>query len=269
MTDLEARDYRRMLDLAVALLDSFDPDWSLATAELNDALHGGLCLFLDDVRFAERSGRVRAWAPATPRLGRLSWDMLLHANMGAHPIAGYYAGGGDRKVVAIDDVAGPGHWHRTPTYRTMHTLFDVDDQIALPLRAPAGAIRSFLLCRPPGERVTERDLLYARRIQPLLVRVDSHLRELERLRTAAPDRPRPQRRAAEHGLTPRELTVLSLLAEGLTADAVARRLSISPHTVNSHVERVYRKLGTTNRLTTVLVARDLGLVTGPDTRQDE
>ncbi|MFF3378989.1 response regulator transcription factor [Streptomyces sp. NPDC002680] len=266
MTDLEARVYRRMLDLAVALLDSTDPDWSLATTELNEVLHGGLCLFLDDVRFMQRAGHVRAWAPADPRFESLSWDMLLHANMGAHPIAAHYATCAERIPVSIEDVAGPGHWKRTPTYRTMRTLFDVNDQIALPLRAPAGQIRSFLLCRPTGERVTEQDRLYARRIQPLLIRIDSHLRELQRLRagSSAPDTPQPEQRAVEHGITPRELTVLSLLAQGLTAAAVARRLSISVHTVNTHLERVYRKLGTTNRLTTVLVARDLGLVPTAD-----
>jgi DNA-binding NarL/FixJ family response regulator len=70
----------------------------------------------------------------------------------------------------------------------------------------------------------------------------------------------PEQRAAELGLTPRELTVLALLAEGLTAAAIARRLAISPRTVNKHQENLYRKLGTTDRLTTVILAQDLGLV---------
>jgi len=70
----------------------------------------------------------------------------------------------------------------------------------------------------------------------------------------------PEQRAAELGLTPRELTVLTLLAEGMTAAAIARRLTISPRTVNKHQENLYRKLATTDRLTTVLLAQDLGLV---------
>ncbi len=64
----------------------------------------------------------------------------------------------------------------------------------------------------------------------------------------------------EVGLTPRELTVLGLLAEGLTSEAIGRRLTISPHTVNRHLEKVYRKLGTNNRVTTVSVAKRVGLV---------
>lgn len=42
--------------------------------------------------------------------------------------------------------------------------------------------------------------------------------------------------------------------------AVARRLSISPHTVNRHLEKIYRKLDTRDRLAAVLLARRLGLV---------
>jgi len=70
----------------------------------------------------------------------------------------------------------------------------------------------------------------------------------------------PERRAAEIGLTPRELTVLALLAEGLTAGALARRLGISARTALKHLENIYRKCGTSDRLSTVLLAQALGLV---------
>ncbi|GAA3854249.1 hypothetical protein GCM10022243_19740 [Saccharothrix violaceirubra] len=60
--------------------------------------------------------------------------------------------------------------------------------------------------------------------------------------------------------TRRERTVLAALAEGLTADAIARRLDISPRTVHRHLQHLYRKLGTTDRLATVLRAQELGLL---------
>ncbi len=68
------------------------------------------------------------------------------------------------------------------------------------------------------------------------------------------------RDGGDHRLTQREFTVLSVLAEGLTADAIARRLDISPRTVHRHLQHLYRKLGTTDRLATVLRAKSLGLV---------
>jgi DNA-binding CsgD family transcriptional regulator len=65
-----------------------------------------------------------------------------------------------------------------------------------------------------------------------------------------------------HRLTGREREVLALLAESLTAAAIARRLGISAGTVHKHLAALYRKLGTTDRLATVLRARELGLIPG-------
>jgi DNA-binding CsgD family transcriptional regulator len=48
-------------------------------------------------------------------------------------------------------------------------------------------------------------------------------------------------------LTPREVEVLTALADGLANKAVARRLGISPHTVKFHVEALFRKLGAATR----------------------
>jgi len=62
------------------------------------------------------------------------------------------------------------------------------------------------------------------------------------------------------GLTCRERSVLELLADGLTAQAIARRLGISPRTVHAHLSHVYRKLGVSDRMRAVLVGQAAGLV---------
>ena len=62
------------------------------------------------------------------------------------------------------------------------------------------------------------------------------------------------------GLTPRELTVLALLADALTASQIGRRLGISTRTVNKHVENMFRKMGTSDRLAAVLQARAAGIL---------
>ena len=49
-------------------------------------------------------------------------------------------------------------------------------------------------------------------------------------------------------LTATEREVSLLVAEGLTNGAVARRLYISPHTVNTHLRHVFAKLGVANRV---------------------
>ena len=53
--------------------------------------------------------------------------------------------------------------------------------------------------------------------------------------------------AGRTGLTAREREVLALLAEGLSDKQIARRLTISTHTVAKHVSSVLAKLGAHNR----------------------
>lgn len=48
-------------------------------------------------------------------------------------------------------------------------------------------------------------------------------------------------------LTPRELDVLTLAAQGLTNGQVAARLQLSVHAVKFHLASIYRKLGVGNR----------------------
>lgn len=61
-------------------------------------------------------------------------------------------------------------------------------------------------------------------------------------------------------LTRRELDVLRLLAEGMSTDDIAARLTISPTTVRNHVSRCLAKLDAHSRLEAVAVARRLDLV---------
>jgi DNA-binding NarL/FixJ family response regulator len=61
-------------------------------------------------------------------------------------------------------------------------------------------------------------------------------------------------------LTPRELEVLHLLAEGLKQTEIAARLVISPKTVGGHVEHILGKLGAHSRAQAVAVAYRQNLV---------
>ncbi len=64
-------------------------------------------------------------------------------------------------------------------------------------------------------------------------------------------------------LTKRELEILQLLAPGLTNKEIAQRLSLSPRTVDTHVERVLSKLNATTRTRAVAAAIRTGLVPSP------
>jgi DNA-binding NarL/FixJ family response regulator len=62
-------------------------------------------------------------------------------------------------------------------------------------------------------------------------------------------------------LTPREIQVLELLAEGLTNKSIADRLGISDQTVKFHVASIAGKLGAANRTDIVRRAVRRGLIT--------
>jgi DNA-binding NarL/FixJ family response regulator len=69
-----------------------------------------------------------------------------------------------------------------------------------------------------------------------------------------------QARPDHEQLTPRELDVLRLVADGLTNRAIARRLHISEATVKTHLVHTYAKLGVDDRTAAVMSALEQGLL---------
>jgi two-component system nitrate/nitrite response regulator NarL len=65
---------------------------------------------------------------------------------------------------------------------------------------------------------------------------------------------------AAEDLTPRELEVLQLLAQGLTNKRIAERLGISDHTAKFHVNAILAKLGAETRTEAIVQASRRGLV---------
>jgi len=61
-------------------------------------------------------------------------------------------------------------------------------------------------------------------------------------------------------LSPREMEVLALMAEGHNTTEMAERLFVENSTVKSHVEHIFTKLGVSRRLQALAKARELGLL---------
>jgi len=60
-------------------------------------------------------------------------------------------------------------------------------------------------------------------------------------------------------LTPREIEVLRLLGDGLRAEEIAERLSVSHHTVKRHLHNMFVKTGTRTQLDLVAMTLDYGI----------
>jgi DNA-binding NarL/FixJ family response regulator len=73
---------------------------------------------------------------------------------------------------------------------------------------------------------------------------------------------RDRRRGAEPEgkLTPRELTLLELVATGMSNKAIARQMSISENTVKYYMKSILQKLGVRNRTEAVAYALEAGLI---------
>lgn len=80
---------------------------------------------------------------------------------------------------------------------------------------------------------------------------------------AAGHAPSRSRAGGPAGLTAREGDVLRLLAQGLPNKLIARELGISPKTAGNHIERIYTKLGVSNRAAAAMRAMQHGLVGAP------
>ena len=134
------------------------------------------------------------------------------------------------------------------------TTFDLDHYVYAALTAGASG---FLL-----KDVTPENLVAAVR----LVRAGDALlapaitrRLVERFARRDPESAVLHRDLA--ALTPREVEVLRLLAQGLSNAELAARLYLSEATVKTHVGRILAKLGLRDRVQAVVVAYETGLVT--------
>lgn len=69
-----------------------------------------------------------------------------------------------------------------------------------------------------------------------------------------------QAKVDELAVTPRELEVLGLIAEGLSTKEMAERLFVSENTIKTHTSRVFDKLGVNRRTQAVQAGKQLGLI---------
>ena len=71
---------------------------------------------------------------------------------------------------------------------------------------------------------------------------------------------RDQSKLESLGITPRELEILELIAEGLSNKEIAARVYVSENTVKTHSSRVFDKLGARRRTQAVQLGKALRLI---------
>lgn len=108
------------------------------------------------------------------------------------------------------------------------------------------------------EVVTEREVV--RDVVREVVKETVVVREVEVPVPAAAAFVRDDRRVESLGLTPRELEILELIAEGLSNREIAERVHVSENTVKTHSGRVFDKLGAKRRTQAVQLGKEFRLI---------
>ena len=170
-----------------------------------------------------------------------------------HPLIRWYARTGSTEPQTTARVpSGVADRRVTGQWSSFARPLGITHQLSLPLQVGHG-MQAYVLGRPDRD-FAEPDRALAAALAPVLGAV---LRQ-HGILACLPSEHRHS--ARDLGLTGRELAVLRLLGQGLTARSIAHRLGTSPRTVHKHLEHLYRKLGVRDRLVAVQRGRALGLL---------
>ena len=132
------------------------------------------------------------------------------------------------------DLAEPGGWSR----------------IFVDLGMPMIDVLKILVQHQPGQAYAQQTL-------------EACQAERRRKASSEPDatsKPRIYERPPHNLLTRREIEILPLLAEGLSNKEIAARLRIAPVTVKTHLQNIYKKLNTKNRIEALKKSREIGII---------
>ena len=176
-----------------------------------------------------------------------------------HPLVTHYARTRDERILASTGIARAGPVWSAKWDEIVREAIGCETYLSMPLPAPAGQSYVYILGTPRRGFPWHRALLAT--LMPLASAAVK--KSISGVDAAAIQNTDSLGCEGVNVLTLREQHVLELLAQSLTADAMAHRLDCSKRTVHKHLQNIYRKLGTVDRLQTVLAAQELGLVRAP------
>jgi DNA-binding CsgD family transcriptional regulator len=181
-----------------------------------------------------------------------------------HPLVRHHGFEGGRATHRISDSVRRRDFHRTALYGDYYRRLGLEYVVAVPLFTDGRSLVSIVLNRR-GLDFSERDLERLELLRPHLGFLYRQACNATASLPAAPEQVpllpvRPDPRPA--GLTQREADVMQWLSCGKTDAEIAALLSISPRTVNKHLEHIYVKLGVETRTAAVMRVRAMDITSG-------
>lgn len=152
--------------------------------------------------------------------------------------------GDQESVTTLSDFYTLRAWRRSPMYlECIRPNLPYDRELLLPMPGPPGHSRRIRFIRQRGRDFDDTDRALAVLIRPHLV---AHLHALD---------------LASRGIIPlttRQRQLLALVAEGFSNVQAAHTLGISAHTVRTHLQQIYSRLGVTSRSEATALLRPRG-----------
>lgn len=241
---MKARD---VLELLAAVTTATDD--ALPEAMLRAWLQAVPADYHSMMRRTESSGIVDIWWPGEGLLGSDHWLVRLFAKLwaaenpaGTHPsvIAFLEHGPGAYLRSLLEDEAT---WQQRPHYQIVDSQHGIHDMVSVFLETRPGTLVVFHAGSRNGNldpTVVAPANQFARVMHGLLMQRGGFVAKSE-------DR--------IGRLTPRELEVLRLVAEGTKNATIAAGLGISPQTVRKHLENIFAKLSVDNRTAAAAMLR--------------
>jgi DNA-binding CsgD family transcriptional regulator len=226
-----------------------------AAAACLHATVGGDVVGWNDLDLA--SGSAEVWAD--PPDGNISGEALAPV-MDEHPLVRrYLAEPEDVTPKRISDCVSDLEWRSHKVYSELFVPMKARHQLTIVVRRLTPSSGCGWAINRSTSDFDDDEVARAAALQPVLALLDA----CHRPPTGTPDgRDESEREQARQRarITPRELDILTLVAQGHKAEGIARLRRISVGTVRKHLEHVYDKLGCHDRLMAVDKARRLGML---------
>ncbi|WP_413452548.1 helix-turn-helix transcriptional regulator [Georgenia phoenicis] len=207
-------------------------------------------------------GRGRAtlevW-PDPPDEELMRWAAVARPR--SHPVLNHWLDGHTDTVMVSTLVDDARAWRGSEGYSLLRRGFGLTETGGVRLDSGTGSLHVIGVARESD--LTPQDVGRLAVLRPAMVALVLHAEWL-RARRSARDWAVVAPALPEQGLTTRELQVLELLADGLLAASIARRLRVSVRTVHCHLAHIYAKLGEHDRLSAVRRAQQAGLLAPAD-----
>jgi DNA-binding CsgD family transcriptional regulator len=163
---------------------------------------------------------------------------LFQQHLPGHPVLAHYQATGDGSALRISDFLSDRQFRALGLHRDFYRRAEVNYQLAVTVPGPR---RSLI-----GVALNRRHTDFRDEDQELLNLLRPHIGRAAAIGILLSE-PSPLTLAGTPLLTARQSRVLQLVSAGYDDRSIGRALGISPRTVHTHLQHVYRALGVTSR----------------------